>query len=351
MSLVGSLEDLGLADILQIVSLARKSGVLVLRCADGEGRVAFREGLIHGAVVKGGPEDLDALLRGAASSAFPVPPTPERIEELRRDFLEQCLARMFEWHSGEFSFALSDEPECGAGLALSVGLSPQYLAMEATRRSDERRAGVGGRGEDALVFSGDDEGASDPVDSLVGAVLERSDRQDDPSSVASPERNDPASTTAPTASPDPERAACAHVVIVDPDLTALEWLKTTLTGRFERLHLFQTAEGGIARIRQYLSRGEVPAVLLSAHAPMDPLSGIDTVAELLRRLRAQAPRMPLLLVAEEGSPAPRAARLADGLLVRPTAVALQDPRSPDRVAAAARAVCGKLAPFTRAGGV
>ncbi len=339
MSLVGSLEDLGLADILQIVSLARKSGVLVLHCADGEGRIVFREGLIHGAVVKGRPESLDALLQCAASSepALP-PPTPERIEELRRELLEQSLARMFEWHSGQFSFDVCDAPECGEGLALSVGLSPQYLTMEATRRGDERRAGVAGRSEDALVFSGDDEAASDPVDSLVGAVLERSDSRGGLEPDAA--RGTP---------PEPERATCAHVVIVDPDLTVLEWLKTTLTGRFERLHLFQTAEGGIARIRQYLSRGEVPAVLLSAHAPMDPLSGIDTVAELLRRLRAQAPRMPLLLVAEEGSPAPRAARLADGVLVRPTAVAIVDPRGPERVAAAARAVCGQLAPYTRDG--
>ena len=42
MSLVGSLEDLGLGDILQIVSLSRKSGLLLLRSDDGEGRIVFR---------------------------------------------------------------------------------------------------------------------------------------------------------------------------------------------------------------------------------------------------------------------------------------------------------------------
>ncbi|PLY11667.1 MAG: hypothetical protein C0624_01655 [Desulfuromonas sp.] len=34
MSLVGNLEDLGLGEILQIVSLSRKSGVLTLQCPD-----------------------------------------------------------------------------------------------------------------------------------------------------------------------------------------------------------------------------------------------------------------------------------------------------------------------------
>jgi hypothetical protein len=72
MSLVGSLEDLGLADILQIMSLSRKSGVLVLRCEDGEGRIVFRDGLVHAAALKGEAPDLDALERAARGSA----PTP-----------------------------------------------------------------------------------------------------------------------------------------------------------------------------------------------------------------------------------------------------------------------------------
>jgi hypothetical protein len=348
MSLVGSLEDLGLADILQIVSLARKSGVLVLRSADGEGRVVFREGLVHAALLKGRPESLEALRMETGCSALPETAecAAEPDEALRRELVEQSLARMFEWRSGEFSFDVCDDPECGEGLGLSVGLSPQYLTMEATRRNDERRAGAGGRGDDALVFSGDDEGAVDPIDALVGAAALGATSHDEAAVAA---REDALRGEAGAKPADPERIACAHVVIVDPDLTALEWLKTTLAGRFERLHLFQSAEGGIARIRQYLSRGDVPAVLLSAHAPMDPLSGIDTVEDLLRRLRAQAPRMPLLLVAEEGSSAPRGARLADGILVRPTPAALLEPRSAERVAAAARAVCTQLAPFTLPG--
>ena len=64
MSLVGSLEDLGLADILQIVSLARKSGRLLLRSDDGEGWIALQDGLVRGAAVKGQREGLRALLVG-----------------------------------------------------------------------------------------------------------------------------------------------------------------------------------------------------------------------------------------------------------------------------------------------
>ena len=42
MSLVGNIEDLGLGDILQIVSLSRKSGVLFLTSNDREGKLVLK---------------------------------------------------------------------------------------------------------------------------------------------------------------------------------------------------------------------------------------------------------------------------------------------------------------------
>jgi len=46
MSLVGNLEDLGLGEILQIVSLSRKSGVLTLQCQEKEGKIYFSDGQV-----------------------------------------------------------------------------------------------------------------------------------------------------------------------------------------------------------------------------------------------------------------------------------------------------------------
>src|SRR5690606_25148344 len=70
MSLVGSLEDLGLGEILQIVSLSGKSGVLWIRSRHGTGHVVFSRGLIRGAFVKDGPRDLHALV--AAAGVLPA---------------------------------------------------------------------------------------------------------------------------------------------------------------------------------------------------------------------------------------------------------------------------------------
>ena len=46
MSLVGNLEELGLGEILQIVSLSRKTGVLSLNSRGRDGSVFFRQGQV-----------------------------------------------------------------------------------------------------------------------------------------------------------------------------------------------------------------------------------------------------------------------------------------------------------------
>ncbi|HBZ69440.1 MAG TPA: hypothetical protein DEP35_06800 [Deltaproteobacteria bacterium] len=188
MSLVGSLEDLGLGDILQIISLSRKSGLLLLRSDRGEGRITFQDGQVRGALVKGGPADLralvvsagvlsdaefDAVEADARARSVSVPAalvahpalSVERLDELRRASAEAAVVEMFRWRAGDFSFEIRDESDADrdAGLLLTDGLSAQYLAMEATRLRDE--AGPAASGIDAheaapdpggFVFSGEE---------------------------------------------------------------------------------------------------------------------------------------------------------------------------------------------------
>jgi hypothetical protein len=162
MSLVGSLEDLGLGDILQIISLSRKSGLLLLRSDRGEGRITFQDGQVRGALVKGGPADLralvvnagvlsegelDALEADARARKISVPValeghpslSVERLDELRRVNAETAVVEMFRWRAGDFSFEIREETDADreGGLLLTNGLSAQYLAMEATRLRDE----------------------------------------------------------------------------------------------------------------------------------------------------------------------------------------------------------------------
>jgi hypothetical protein len=186
MSLVGSLEDLALGDILQIVSLSRKSGLLRLRCEGGEGRILLEDGLVRGAAIKGELEDLGTILvdageleRDAWERVERVAETAgieidawlsetagievERIEALRRERVEGAVMSMFGWRSGEFTFEVRDASVPGDDtILLKAGISTQYLAMEASRQRDETTRlsefdAAGDDDDDVPLFSGEGE--------------------------------------------------------------------------------------------------------------------------------------------------------------------------------------------------
>jgi len=397
MSLVGSLEDLGLGDILQIVHLSRKSGTLWIRSDAGEGQIVFAGGLICGAFTKDGPADLRDLLaaqgraraeldaaaeearaRGVALDRVLVErglETEEALEELRRAHVEGAVLRMFTFATGEFSFEIQERREdVGEDLFLTPGLNPQFLALEGTRLRDEAGRGDGGDGADgedgddsalgaadadeapaeaSLAFHGDEDelaAAETALDAddlaevpLVVEGEEDAEAGDDGEWLAGAELVDGDAETAPTEpadaaaaiaeAPRPEpgadRVAPIAIVAVDPDLPSLEWLKHALSPASPRIHIFQRSDQGIQRVRQYLARAEVPAVVLAADAPPDPVSGARDVAEMVRRFKQQAPRMQVFVVRRHGDADPRIA--VDGVLDKPDATRLADPRcAPER---------------------
>jgi hypothetical protein len=378
MSLVGSLEDLSLGDILQIISLSRKSGLLQLRSEEGEGRIVFCEGLVRTGFVKGEVEDLKGLLvvggfvteaafdkaaTIAASHGDPLDAvlettstiSMERIDSLRREQVERSVFRMFGWTMGEFSFEVCDTiDDRDRDLLMSTGINAQYLTMEATRLGDEGEK----EQDDDIQFGmvddvcGEDDGMAEVAfkpgvetetevenaeiaDTLAMAAVERaesetedaqSDFGDETSEIAEPEVLDSQVEAAPdemleaslpaaevaepivaeveaevVSEPEagdsaPEPSGLAALILIDPDLASLEWQKSVLGPICRRIHVFQRAEGGISRLRQYLVRGEEPVVLVSEDLPPDSRAGIEDSHDLIRRMRAHAPAMQIYLV-------------------------------------------------------
>ncbi|RIK92454.1 MAG: hypothetical protein DCC71_24455, partial [Proteobacteria bacterium] len=192
MSLVGSLEDLGLGEILQIVSLSGKSGVLWIRSPHGEGRIVFDRGAIRGATLDGGPRDLRALV--AAASALSEAELAElereaaaegatfeevllartaldaaRLDELRERHVETTVLLMFGWLLGEFSFEIRDEaPDVRDELLLRAGMNAQFLALEGTRLRDERLHESGGAPRVEADGFGEDDADDDDADEILG---------------------------------------------------------------------------------------------------------------------------------------------------------------------------------------
>ena len=385
MSLVGNLEDLSLGDIMQIISLSQKSGVLALKGEEGAGRIVFRAGLVHAACLEGRPDDLRDLLVASGSidettfDAFaahaekvgcPVAEllvqksdlTPEEIDALLRESVESAILEMFSWHAGDFSFDVRNQTDEGdPQVVLSAGVNAQYLAMEGMRICDERsrdkatgvakenvdlssvdsssldsaqptsdaffgdeRLDVGndlleteaagplpalevdddvtaadvlvanvlsnqadslGLGAESEPVEAIDVGATAALDHAVGGVRDTVAAEPDAAASRVPsEAPAPRGAGLPPASQQP-------LVLIDPDVTVLEWAKAALQAGFSRIHAFQQAEQGLARIRQYLIRGEFPVVLISTRISIDPLSGIHGLADFVSRLKAQAAKL------------------------------------------------------------
>lgn len=403
MSLVGSLEDLGLGEILQIVSLSGKSGVLVIRSPQGDGRIVFDRGAIRGALVGDGPRDLRSLL--LAAGALPEADLEAlhgeaqaegtgleeillartaldaaRLDELRERHVEASVLHMFSWPMGEFSFEIHDESgdPTGADLLLRAGMNAQFLALEGTRLRDEQSQGGeasdGRESDDALeiAFDGEEPAAGEEADaaSLEGpaemeiTVLELLDDEIDDldtAMVAEPIDEEPRPPNvdedptltgeehrreleeqaqralwAPVAvAPTPLAVAlrpCSGVVIIDRDLVVLEWMKGALAPLGMRIHIFPRTELAIQRIRQYFARGENPLVVLTSDTPPDSVSGARDWAEIAARLRAQVPRLPLVVVSSAGlavSPVNERA-IPDAVATRPSLSVIADERAREK---------------------
>jgi len=454
MSLVGNLEDLSLGDILQIISLSQKSGVLALSSDLGSGRIVFRSGMVQAACLKGEPNDLrelligeavidpagyDAALARARDLSAPVEDTLSseagitraKIDELVTRAAETSILEMFSWPAGDFSFDVRTEldPE-DPHLILPAGINAQYLAMEGLRLRDERlRDGDGeptvdpnaetdpniGTDQDPLFGAeplevdplgetgdvlpvlevepveapGDEPlldaapllDGEDPVlgvgpcaaDVVVGSVLERDedpnalsldevakalplgpDDDGDDASAEPPVEEPSAAAIAPTepiaavdespltaevtpAMPEAtgqtlpvEDASRMPVVLIDPDVSVLVWVRAAIEDDFARVHMFQKADQGLTRIRQYLIRGETPLVLVSPETPIDPLSGIHGLTDFVKRLKAQSPRIVVLGLREDEDVAPVAMpAILNGVLRRPPRRLLADKQSPE----------------------
>ncbi len=185
MSMVGRLEDLALPDILQILSLSKKTGKLTLTRREGTGVILFRKGQVIYAASDSVRDTLgnilvcnklitESTLMAALEAQHKSPEgkllgailvekgyiTKEILEKSIREQIEKVIHEFFTWQQGFFKFELM-EFEGADGLAvdtrdflLKAGLSPDYLVLEAGRRRDE------GEGRQTVAAPGAGRGAA-----------------------------------------------------------------------------------------------------------------------------------------------------------------------------------------------
>jgi CheY-like chemotaxis protein len=133
-SLNGSIEDLPLLEILQVVSFCQKTGHLSVRGPKGEAGVVFEAGR----VVAGHMWDVPPL------PAQAPPPGPAR-ELVVRQRIATILERLVRLREGDFAFHLSESVPTVlgdrdlSGETLPFGINPEELMLDLARQLDEDR--------------------------------------------------------------------------------------------------------------------------------------------------------------------------------------------------------------------
>ncbi|PLX93348.1 MAG: hypothetical protein C0621_07760 [Desulfuromonas sp.] len=300
MSLVGNLEDLGLGDILQIVSLSRKSGILLLQSRNREGKIVFLDGQVIRAtssvlsenlgdlLVRRGLLDIATLKEALLLQKKSEPPprlgvilserfsvSSETIEEVVRGQIEKIVYSFFAWNEGTFSFELGEPSELAATsfnplqFMLDSGLNPQWLAMEGSRILDEKRH----RGEEI-------EEVEEPVVDVAALMGE--------DAPASSEGAALATTT----------DASEEVFFVDDDEETREGVAQALQERGYRTTLFADAASFTEAVAAAQEKQDRPILLIDLIMPRKDGGGILGGLELLEQVRESAPEFRTLVLSD-----------------------------------------------------
>ena len=201
MSLVGNLEDLSLPDILQIVSLSKKSGVLTIEKEGSQGKIFIREGRVIQTISPRSGKSLGEILSAKGmvgaddlKKALEIQRSGEKkellgailirqgtvgqeaLEKVVQEQIEESIVYFLSWMEGTFSFELSNIEGRGEvsvdphAFILEKGIDTQWLVLEGTRLMDERsREGPKAEDtvDDAITEEPDTGGAPEGLGSII----------------------------------------------------------------------------------------------------------------------------------------------------------------------------------------
>lgn len=305
MSLVGNLEDLGLGEILQIVSLSRKSGILQLHSRGRQGRILFRFGQVVQATSSTCQQSLgEALIRKGcidlatlkqALTRQEVEGFKERvgtilvrhfgvaddaIDEVVREQIESVVYSLFAWAEGTFEFELQDNIEVvddtkldPMQFMLDQGLNPQFLAMEGARIVDEQRR----RGELPLETAGIQGGTQS--DANVDTAFDL---------VRLPVLPVPLA----------DKAGKLPIVLVDDDEPTRDAFASILGKGGYTVFSFSRSEDTLIQIDALCRQDEKPMVLIDLIMPRMDGSGILGGLELLELVSNNFPDLRVLVMSD-----------------------------------------------------
>ena len=274
MGLAGDLSALGVAELLQLVAMSRKTGALEISSEDGVAWLGLLEGGIVRVALDDGRLDREAVLKAAGLESGADPAV---IDAAILDAAVQTLVSVFGWTEGDFRFEQLEDPmrqwRGPEGLVLPSAVSPEFLALEGARLEDEA-------GLLPVPFA-----AEPPSESAAEPTPARDAVADEPADAPEP----------------PEVVIC-----VDDSLELLEQIKEAFADRPVHVHIFQSTDGALTRLKHYLVRGTYPSLVIGSEVrdPLDPRPEADC-RRFVERVSRLAPRTRVVVMgAEDESAAP-----------------------------------------------
>jgi CheY-like chemotaxis protein len=293
MSLVGNLEDLSLPDILQIVSLSRKSGILMLEREGQQGKILIRQGKVIQTISPRPGRTLGELLtaRGLVrpddlKKALDIQRSgggrellggilvqlklidEATLEKVVQEQIEDAIVFFLTWREGTFSFELADIQGRGEfsvdpqAFILERGIDTQWLVLEGTRLIDERARERSGHGAAAPAVP-------EPAGETSFADLET----------------------------EPEAAAAGRaLILVDDDPLFLQLAGGRLGALGFRVQACETVGAALSALEREAAGPEPPAVVSDIVMPTLDSQGFLGGLELLEKVRRAHPEVSAVAV-------------------------------------------------------
>ena len=275
MSLIGNLEDLGLGEILQIINLSRKSGVLTVRSEGRKAILMFRSGQVVQAMstvfhrgigellIRRGAIDEMTLLKAVDMvhsdkkknllgstliKRFGVP--QEVIEEVVREQIERVVYSLFSWTEGTFDFELRAAIDIGDDLHLDPvqfmlrqGINPHMVVAGGKRREPE----------------------------------------------PPPVEESPAKKVKQAAPAAPVESRKGLLLVIDDDAVSKETMTEALKTEGYHAEGFARSEDALISIDSYYKSGQPPTLVVDLIMPRMDGSGILGGIELMELVKANFP--------------------------------------------------------------
>lgn len=283
-ALSGKLEELGLDDILQIISLSRKTGALTLKSQGREATLQFRDGLVVRATSTGFKQRLGELMvqKGVVDSATITQALSlqqgegfkERIgtimhqrhridlqviEQVVREQMSNVVMTLFAWDEGIYDFDADEQIET----VDAAYLDPLQLMLEQGGNAEQPTAGGEG---------------------LQHALSDHPVR---------------ATTVEPTSVPaNGTQTAASAMVVIDDDSATAQAIAAQVSTDLLEVFSFTSSEEAMVKIDVLYQAGRLTMVLLDLIMPKSDGSGILGGLEILKQLKQNFQQLPVLMMTD-----------------------------------------------------